>query len=288
MLKQISAVVVVLILWMAALGLGIGGQANAQDDESGPTIAALETRVAELEAQLTPTVEVTPDVQRTPESADAFDIADGLTILSYRFVSSGLYRASSADKATFVLGEMLNTTDQVRDAPSIQFVLLDDGGNVIGNIAAQPILPLIQPGEVMPFQSAIFGDEPDPSEWSTEEVSLCAPWGTADRIERYDATGLELRDLKVDQSDDQLSINGVVFNGQDAPAEGVWIKAAIYDADGQFSGWTWTTVDVAVPTGKTARFDFTSSGDPHDPVGVAGPGYTYELWVGFDSAFGFC
>jgi len=211
-----------------------------------------------------------------------------LTILSYRFLSSGLYRADNEDKATFVLGEMQNTTDRVLDAPSLQFVLLDDGGNVVGSINADPILPLIQPSEVMPFLSGIFGDEPDPSEWSTEEVSLCGPWGTADRHDRYDATGLELRDVAADQADDNLSIRGVVFNGRDAPAEGVWIKAAIYDADGVFAGWFWDSLDVAVPAGKTARFDFDSSGNPHDPVGVAGPGYRYKLWVGFDSSFSFC
>ncbi len=277
-----------IVICVIALVLGTVVPTQAHDDEAEATIAALETRVAELEAQLTPTVTSTPDVQRTPESADAFEIADGLTILSYRFVSSGLGRAENEDKATFVLGEMQNTTDRVLDAPSLQFVLLDEDGNVVGNINANPILPLIQPGEVMPFLSGISGDEPDPSEWSTEEVSLCSPWGSADRLDRYDATGLELREVAVDQTADNLSIRGVVFNGRDVPAEGVWIKAAIYDADGRFAGWFWTSLQVAVPAGKTARFDFENRGNPHDPVGVAGPRYSYKLWVGFDSSFSSC
>ncbi|MDP9470796.1 MAG: hypothetical protein M3Q71_09010 [Chloroflexota bacterium] len=47
-------------------------------------------------------------------------------------------------------------------------------------------------------------------------------------------------------------------------------------------------VDVPIPVGKSARFEFTSGGTPHDPLGVAGPDYRYQLWVGFDSPFGAC
>lgn len=219
---------------------------------------------------------------------EVIELAPGLEILSYRFVHSGIYRAASDERATFVLGEIRNTTDQILDAPGLQFVLLDGDGNIVSTIYADPILPVIQPGQTMPFESAIFGDEPEPSEWTTEQIVVCGDWGTANRLEQFDPIGLELRETEEIRTEDTLSINGNVFNGTTQPAEGVYVKAAVYDTDGRFSGWLWTVVDVAIPAGKSARFQFTSSGNPHDPLGVAGSGYTYELWVGFDSPFGSC
>lgn len=264
----------------------------AQDDAQ-PTIDALETQVAELReenAALQVSGEPIPTViaSRIPHVEEPIEIADGLVILSYRFVRSGTYRADSEDKSTWVVGEIQNTTDLVLDAPGFEFLLTDGGGNVIGSISADPILQVIQPGQVMPFQSAIFGDEPDPSEWTNEEISLCTEWGSTQRLDEFDPSGLVLEDVVAEQDSSGLSLEGNVRNNREVPASNVWIKAAIYDAEGKSAGWFWTFLEVDVPAGKTARFSFNSMGDPHDPVGLAGPDYTYVLWVGPDSSFGSC
>jgi hypothetical protein len=274
--------------------------ALAQDGAKA-TVEALQTRVAELEAEnsrlmtavAAPPVEAaasTPTArkEKTPASAEVVELAPGLELLSYRFVYSGLYRADSDEKATFVLGEMRNTTNQALDAPGLKFVLLDGEGNIVGDINGDPILPVIQPGETMPFESAIFGDEPEPTEWETEQIEICGAWGSTDNMAGFDPTGLELRDVEETETGENLSVSGSVFNGAEQPAEGVYVKAAVYDEGGRFAGWFWTALDVAIPAGKSARFSLDGSGDPQDPLGVAGPGYSYELWVGFDSPFGAC
>jgi uncharacterized iron-regulated membrane protein len=55
--------------------------------------------------------------QKTPTSSKPIKIADGLVILSYRFIRSGLYRADSQDLGTWVVGEMQNKTDKVFGCP---------------------------------------------------------------------------------------------------------------------------------------------------------------------------
>jgi hypothetical protein len=275
---------------VSAIRPSLGAQEGAE-----ATIEALETEVAELEAensdlqsQVAGDPTPTETASRTPVSDEPFVLADGLVILNYRFVHSGIYDADGDEKATWVTGEMQNLIDQTLDAPGLDFVLMDDAGNIIGNISAQPILQIIQPQQVMPFLSSIFGDEPDPSEWTKEEINLCSDWGSTNRLEEYDATGLLLEDVVADQQDDSLSFEGKVRNNRDEPADNVWIKAAIYGAEGAFVGWFWTFLQVEVPAGKTANFSFDSRGNPHDPVGVAGPGYTYELWIGPGSSFSTC
>jgi hypothetical protein len=288
--------VVLLVVAVPARGRSAGAQ-----DGAGATIEALQTKVADLEAEnrqlktevaapngRQATAPPTPTQARTPVVSNPVELAPGLELLSYRFVYSGIYRAEGDHKATWVLGEIRNTTDQMLDAPGLKFILLDGDGNIVGDISGDPILPVIRPGQTMPIESGIFGDEPKPSEWQTEQIELCGEWGSTESVERYDPTGLELRNVDASQTSDSLSFKGNVFNGTDHPAEGVYVKAAIYDKDGRFSGWFWTALDVAIPVGKSARFQFNSGGDPHDPVGVAGLGYSYELWVGFDSAFGAC
>jgi hypothetical protein len=270
--------------------------ANAQEDAEA-TIEAQETEIAELEEEVAdlqtqvaedPTPTSAPT--REPVVEDPVELADGLVVLNYRFVHSGMYRADDDDKATWVVGEMQNNTDAVADAPNIQFTLLDDEGNVVGDLYATPILLVIEPGQVMPFQSNIFGDEPNPDEWSQEQLSLCSSgsWGSTNYLGDYNPSGLELEDIESDQTDDSLEVKGVVRNNRDVPAENVWIHAAIYDSEGRTAGWFYTYIDVPVPAGKTARFNFNSFGNPHDPVGLAGPDFTYELWVGHSSSVSYC
>lgn len=186
-----------LILGVLVVFSAFGTHAFARQDTAEPTIAALQTQVADLtsenqtqQTQVAVFVSPTSAPGRTPVAAEPIEIADGLVIMSYRFVYSGLYRALSDDKATWVVGEMENTTDSKVDAPAFRFVLADDGGDIIGNIDADPILPVILPGEVMPFQSAIFGDEPNPDEWSNEQISLCSTRGSTDRLASFDPSGL--------------------------------------------------------------------------------------------------
>lgn len=288
---------------LAMLGGAPSSFASSASAQNGAeaTVEALQTRVAELEAQnrglATATADLqsgtseiarTPTTARTPASDQVVELAPGLELLSYRFVRSGIYSADSDTKATFVLGTIKNTTNLMLDAPGLKFVLLDGAGNVGGDINGDPILPVILPGESMPFESAIFGDEPEPNEWETEQLELCDDWGATDHLARFDPTGLALQEVEETITNDRLSVEGVVFNGRDRPAEGVYIKAAVFDASGLFAGWFWTSIDVAIPVNKTARFAFDSFGDPQDPLGVAGPGYSFELWVGFDSPLGAC
>lgn len=295
-LRSMSGFVLICII---ALGSWFATVAASPQHDAEATIEALQTRVAELESEnselrtqvTVPATSTLPQSSAIPTSAASekpMELADGLQLLSYRFIYSGLYFANDDDKATFVVGEIKNNTDRELDAPGLKFVLLDEKGNIVGDINADPILPVIMPDQVMPIQSAIFGDEPKPSEWKTEHIDLCGSWGTSENLAEYDPTHLKLQNLMEKHTGREISFSGSVLNGSDQPAKGVYIKAAIFDKSGRFSGWFWTALDVPIPAGKSEQFQFNSVGDPHDPVGVAGDGYTYKLWVGFDSAFSIC
>lgn len=266
-----------------------------RDGDPQATVEALQTQVATLseenealQTQVAAFSTPTPLPERTPVVVDPIEIADGLVVLSYRFINSGMYRADNPEKGTWVVGEMQNVTDQTLDAPGIGFVLTDDGGNIIGQITADPILSVILPGQVMPFESSIYGDEPAPSEWTKEIISVCGNWGASNWVTAYDPSTLQLVDVTEERHEDGVFIEGKVQNNGVAPASGVWIAAAVYNAADEFTGWFWTFLQVDVPVDKFAKFEFNSLGNPQDPVGVAGTGYKYQLWVGFNGSAGSC
>ncbi len=138
----------------------------------------------------------------------------------------------------------------------------------------------------MPFSGIT---ELAPGDWDHEEVDVCGGAIKTSFAEdpKYSDTGLELRNVteEVNKSD-ALRVTGVVYNGSDAPAERVIVRAAVYRQDGRFVGDISSSIDAAIPPGKTARFavdqgveGFSSA----DPLGRARPGYTYELGVRRDS-----
>jgi hypothetical protein len=165
---------------------------------------------------------------------------------------------------------------------------LDKDGNVVGTIDGDPLLPVILPGQVMPFESGIFGNEPSLDQWMSETIAICGTWGSTDLLSQFDPRGLKLQDIKTTKDANGLTVTGKVFNGTSQPADNVWIMAAVYDHKGRFAGFFWTALESAIPSQKTERFSFDSQGDPHDPVGIAGSGYSYVLWVGHGSSFGMC
>lgn len=99
-----------------------------------------------------------------------------------------------------------------------------------------------------------------------------------------------MRDVTEVRFENGLSVEGQVLNGTSRPADGVSVSIAIYDENGLFTGDIWTVIDVTIPPDKSAQFEINTDnmGVPQDPIGVAGPNFTHQLWVGFGSSFGVC
>jgi len=254
-----------------------------------PTVSYLETRVAELESVLTPTPTVVAGIP-TLASEPPIELAPGLELTQYRFVATGTYGHEPGGDTTALLGVMRNTTDQDLDAVGIRFTLFDSEGNIVGDISASPLFLVIPAGSTMPFENGIFGDEPTVGSWDSEQIEICGTWPSTDFVERVGlGEGLEFREVVEEaRTDDQLVISGKVYNGTDQPVENVWIRTAVYDSEGWFSGSDWTVIDLTIPVGKTAPFTIGDGLSPIDEIGIAGPGYFYTLSLGFGSSFGAC
>ena len=269
-----SAVALILLPFFAALPV------PAQTVDPYATIAALETRVSELETTLAPGETPTPAPTRPPVSNDVPTVlADGLELLYYYFVDTDFGGA-------LVLGEVRNTTNRTLDGPTLQFAYLDADGNILGTSRVSSVFNVIPAGQTMPIEGDTGSEDLPVGSWAREEIELCT-WSGKETNPKYSAEGLELQDVKeTEREGEKLQIEGVVRNNSTGPAENVYVRALVYSQDDKYAGVIWTNIEVAIPSNKTARFTLDEGINrfsPSNPLEVAGPNYTYELRVSRDS-----
>src|SRR5688500_17298619 len=127
-----------LLASLLAAGM-LGPLVTADADAPEPTIAALETRVAELEATLAavlPTPTSTPEPRPTAESRP-IPLTGETELLYYSVVSDS--RGNAA-----IFGEIRNISEAAVPSPYVRFTLLDDDGNIVDTLTARPLIPFVE------------------------------------------------------------------------------------------------------------------------------------------------
>lgn len=172
-----------------------------------------------------------------------------------------------------MLGELRNVGGEAVANPKARFILYDEGGNVIDTLDASSVLPVVEPGDLIPVRG--FVNDVQSAEWVTEEAYLCQGY---DDPTEFAVEGLELQDVE-EQSheEDRLEIEGQVYNGNAMPIGGVTVIALVYQ-DGRFVGSGRAPLQYEIPAERSGRFELSAYGT--DLIGVDGDEYTYDLWAG--------
>jgi len=282
------AAVTALIVLLSSVWLRVGSSAIAQDGAEA-TIAALQTRVAELEAtaeargekinaqrtkiaELEATIGTTLVPTETPEPSTSTniewtDIGRGISFYDYY----------AEDDFGFVLllGEFRNTNDHAVPVPIIRFTLLDEDGNIVTSTIVSEAHPFIGARDTTPFQIVV--DDVHLGDWASESFEVINIDDTAVSC----SANLELRNLQEEKDSNSLRVTGSVFNGGDAAVDGISIVAAAYRSDGRYAGRASDYVQASVPAGKSARFNVfgTKGSFPGVNVIPISEEFTYRMFV---------
>lgn len=219
--------------------------AVAQDDDAEATIEALQTRVAELEAELEPYSEGEPTTPAIED--DPIPLGDEFELLYFYY--------GGVDGDVHLYGEIRNVLQEGTVAPEIVFSFLDDAGVVIGTEEVPPLWGWVAGGATMPFQTgSLLGRALLPEDWMSVDVSR------GDDV--YVSNPLRIDVLASGPMPESgESLEGRIVNTGDGPVSGVSIQVARYDEDGYYVGSCYDDyLDITIQPGKFGRFSF-SGGD---------------------------
>ena len=270
MVKVLTAIFASLVIAAIVMMLVREEPATAQATEE-ERLSGIETRVAALETQVavasaippSPTSPAAPTSQ--PPDTDSSGTVIGSAELLYYYSRDSAYGGSE------ILGEFRNGSDQLVRTPTLNFTFYDTNGQLVDTATTSPIAPVMAPGEVMPFTASIdlgLGD------WASEEFTAEGGLPAEELDLVFYAQGLEIQNVnEVQASGDTIRVLGEVVNGGSSPAALVQVNALIYSADGRFSEYELTFIDVdALQPGQSAPFEIDSSVD-------SGSSWTYRLVV---------
>lgn len=243
-----------------------------QADPSEPTIEALETRVAELEATLAanrPTPTSTPAPRPTLDT-EPMQLTSDTELLYYYVVPNSQNEAA-------IFGEVRNISEVAVASPYVKFTLFDAEGNIVDTVTARPLFSYVGPGETVPVEASYTGLPM--GEWATEEIVGCGNVSTDPLPE-----GLSVEDVnEVRKTATALEIEGKVRNGSSEPIDRVAVRAILFRPDGRFGGFGSALINSAIPPGKTARFTLSAYGSNMAGIIDAGGTYTYTVIPGINS-----
>lgn len=285
MKRLVTAVVVVILVGVLAID-SPPPDTSAQDG-TGPTIVALETRVADLEATVdargdkinaqrtqiadleatigsnSPTATATAE-RTKPEETEPIPLTNATELLYYYFATDDRGEAS-------LFGEIRNTTDDEIVSPYVRFTLLDADGNIVSTVDASPLFPFIAPQKTVPISAGYL--DVKPTEWESEEITACGDVYTDPA-----PPGLSIEDVEETRKEpNALTIEGKVRNDGNTPASGVKVVAVMYREDGRFGGHGVALIQSEIPSGKTARFELSAYGSDMAGIAEEGSGYTYDV-----------
>jgi CheY-like chemotaxis protein len=265
---------------------------NAEEDTADPTVAALQTQVAELEATVeardetiqaqqtqSAATEAGPTAMAMPvpetESGDPIPISPELEVAYYHLFASG-----SDLKAS---GEIVNVTDDPVQVPNILFQFLDEDGLVLGEDEAEPMSYWVGPQQRMPFTAhSLLGGALLPGDWASVNVLAGEPGYFADETYSLD---LVLVDVEETGAVGEEAAGKIQNNGQ-TPVGPVVIAIAYFDKEGVFLGHcSGDYLDLEIQPGRAARFSVYTSGgcgnisDALDGMEDAGQLATYRLII---------
>jgi hypothetical protein len=240
---------------VAYVNLGV-----AQEDEDYPaTIEAQATKIAKLQAtnealrdRLNPEPTPTTDVETVSGDQEPTPITAELQVAYYN-----IFVAGSDLK---VRGEIINTTDQILQVPSVRFQFLDEDGLLLGEDQAPPIADWIGPRGRMPFAefASLLGGALLPGDWSSINVVAGDPPYYGNETYPFE---LEVVDGDL-EGEAGGEVTGRIRNNGEVAIGPISIDPAYYDQDDVFLGECFGDyIDLELQPGREARFSvFTSGG----------------------------
>jgi hypothetical protein len=184
--------------------------------------------------------------------------------LVYFYSQPGIYGGSA------LYGELRNSGDQSVSTPYVYLTFYDADGKIVDSTYTTGAFGLIEPGASVPIQGST-GLEPE--EWASYRIVL----NTASPATSYQtsnvAKGLEVRNAsESSRTETSISIVGEVHNAGDTSAKYLQVVILFYRADGRFSGYTYTSldIDIELAPGKNVAFKLSASV-------AAGTDWTYQL-----------
>lgn len=154
-------------------------------------------------------------------------LGDGIELIDYR-----VYPSTDVPR---IIGEIVNTGDEMVDSPVVSVIFPDLGTD--GLAYAPPFLPVMRPGE----SNLIFGVLPagiDTGEkLAAAEFGLCAPVGPGEHSERL--RGVDLRVTVETDSyywSDSLNVIGVVQNDGTETVALAGVNGLVRDQHGRYVG----------------------------------------------------
>lgn len=256
-----------------------------QDDQ----IDSLATKVKDLRTQVAVLKDQVPTAVPTRKSVKTDGDVKGPLVVSPNFEIVNYYFAAPANsyEGFQIFGEIRNTSGVALDAPSLQFILLDNDGNIVDSAGALPLFEYLEADAVMPFHGSGDYDGTKIGEWTNESVNVCYG-GEPAQSDEYRSDGLSLEGvIEEGRERTRLRITGKVRNGRDVDVSRVAVKAVVYDGDGRYVGDISDYLSTSIPTGKTATFEIDEGFgqfSTFNPLEYASGSYTYELVVGIDSS----
>lgn len=177
---------------------------------------------------------------------------------------------------------VLNTGDQLVDAPVIGITAYDSDGNIVGSGFATPEPPILAPGE----RAFLRGTAPEdlPEDVAIELFDCTTP----EMMDMYvtDNAGLDLElDLESEEREDEaFRAKGTVMNNGAEPAELISVIALFTNPDGRIVGTLSTQLDRDIPAGKSMRWEighgFGRYQSSHPFTELLDPDYEVTYWVG--------
>ena len=227
---------------------------SAQDDPQA-TISALETEVAELEAQIADMIGVestpVPSPNVPPVLAEAIPLTDDFVLLDYYFVES--------DGDLYAFGEIQNIGVASALAPIVTFTFFDEDGASYGVEELTSEAYWIPAGGRASIQTTnVLGGALLPGDWASVEVG--SDVNSFVDLAEVSLDGVEIRDAQVEGAVGELA-RGVLANESSQPVGPISIKVSYYDENGRFIGsCSGDYLDVTIPPGRAVRFSVDTSG----------------------------
>jgi hypothetical protein len=198
---------------------------------------------------------------------------------------------SDPDFPRFV-GDVMNISDKILDAPVVGITAYDAEGNITGSGYARPEPPVLEPGA----RAYLNGFAPDDIVENAEfEFFICPePEISTSYVDHNAALDIQLGLDGEKRNRSSFRAIGTVQNNGDIPAEMVAVIALFVNPNGQVVGSLATYLDRAIPAGKSMKWSIDhgvkSFHSNHPFTDRLDQDYDVTYWAGYatNARFIFC